>query len=404
MRNRATTKEDKAASFDGAPDMPAGDELPIGTSDSGTGSGDARARLVYPFDEAPLPGRVMKVAPGIWWLRMALPFSLKWINLYAIDDDDGEGGNGIALVDCGMALEDTKESWRALFSASPAEGGLGIAGFYDGTDAAPRRVTRIIVTHMHPDHVGLAGWLCRMFDCPLFMTRLEYVTCRVLVADTGRAAPEEGVRHYRACGWDAVALERYRDRFGRFGAVVSPLPESFVRLSDGDRLVLGGREWVIITGAGHSPEHACLYCPGLKLLISGDQVLPRISSNVSVHPTEPDADPLSDWLHSCRKLRNTIPDDVLVLPAHNEPFYGLHARLDALISGHERGLVRVLRKLEGDKRVIDLFGALFARAIGEDLMSMATGETLAHLNCLLRRDFVTRHRDETGIDYWRKRG
>ncbi|WP_439955514.1 hypothetical protein, partial [Klebsiella pneumoniae] len=73
-------------------------------------------------------------------------------------------------------------------------------------------------------------------------------------------------------------------------------------------------------------------------LISGDQVLPKISSNVSVFPTEPDGDPLTDWLNSLAKVKREVPDDVLVLPAHNEPFRGLHARLDHLARGHERGL------------------------------------------------------------------
>ncbi len=152
----------------------------------------------------------------------------------------------------------------------------------------------------------MAGWLTRKFDCALWMTRLEYLTCRVLVADTGREPPKDGVAFYRRAGWDEEALEGYRARFGGFGKLTHALPDSFQRLQDGEVLRIGGNAWRVITGNGHSPEHACLYCPALKLLISGDQVLPRISSNVSVFPTEPDADPMGDWLASLDKLQARV--------------------------------------------------------------------------------------------------
>jgi glyoxylase-like metal-dependent hydrolase (beta-lactamase superfamily II) len=249
-------------------------------------------------------------------------------------------------------------------------------------------VKRIIVTHMHPDHVGLAGWMSRKFQCELWMTRLEYVTCRMLVADTGREAPEDGVKFYRAAGWSEDDLDHYVARFGGFGRAVSQMPDSFRRLDDGQEIDIGGRTWRIVTGCGHSPDHACLWQPDLNVFISGDQILPRISSNVSVFPTEPEADPLSDWLASCRKLKDIVPADVLVLPAHNEPFHGAHKRLDALVEGHERAMQRVLSRLDEPKRPLDLFTAMFARPIGRDDLGMATGETIAHLNCLKGRGLV----------------
>jgi glyoxylase-like metal-dependent hydrolase (beta-lactamase superfamily II) len=155
-----------------------------------------------------------------------------------------------------------------------------------------------------------------------------------------------------------------------------------------------------VVGSGHSPEHACLYCPALKLMISGDQVLPRISSNVSVFPTEPDGDPLSDWLTSLARIKTLVPDDVLVLPAHNDPFHGLHARLDHLIRGHERGLERLEKLLAEPKRSVDVFGALFARKITPELLGMATGESLAHLNCLIRRGRATSQPDADGVVWY----
>ncbi len=165
----------------------------------------------------------------------------------------------------------------------------------------------------------------------------------------------------------------------------------------GEELLIGGRRWRAVIGRGHSPEHLCLHCPELKLLISGDQVLPRITSNVSVFPTEPDADPLSEWLDSLASLKQQIPDDVLVLPSHNEPFRGLHARLNALAEGHEKRLVRVREELRTPKRAVDVFSVLFKRTIGLDMLGMATGESLAHLNCLIVRGLAERRADAHGV-------
>jgi glyoxylase-like metal-dependent hydrolase (beta-lactamase superfamily II) len=341
----------------------------------------ARPRLTYPSGDPPEPGAIKQVAPSVHWVRMPLPFALKWINLWLIED-----GQGFALVDTGVATEQTRAHWRQIFSEA-------LAG---------RPITRLICTHMHPDHIGLAGWITRKFDCPLLISRLEYVTSRMLVADTGREAPEDGVRFYRAAGWGEDALDSYRVRFGGFGKAVSRMPDSFIRLSDGDTLEIGGRPWRIITGNGHSPEHVCLFQPDLNVLISGDQVLPRISSNVSVFPTEPNADPLADWLASCAKLKAALPDDCLVLPAHNEPFIGLHARLTNLIESHEKGLARLLKRLrDGDKRAVDLFGAMFARQIGPELLGMATGETIAHLNCLIARGLAQKTLNLEGVAHYR---
>ncbi len=344
---------------------------------------EPRPVLVYPFESAPevAGGQAQEVAPGVLWLRMPLGGSLKAINVWAIED-----GEGWTIVDTGLRTRETADAWRNAFA-----GALG-----------GKPVTRVLVTHMHPDHVGMAGWILRKFpDARLWMSRLEYITCRMLAADTGREAPEDGLRFYRAAGWDEDALENYRQRFGGFGKGLYPLPDSYRRLSDGDVVRIGAHDWRIVMGCGHSPEHACLYCPELKLLISGDQVLPRISSNVSVHPTEPGADPLDDWLTSLAKVKAEVPDDVLVLPAHNEPFHGLHVRIDHLIRGHERGMMRLESRLSEPRRVVDIFGALFARVIGPDLLGMATGEALAHLNCLEKRGRIARTLDAEGVAWWR---
>ena len=339
--------------------------------------------LVYPCGEPPAPGHLRQIVPGVLWLRMPLPFTLKHINLWAIADED-EQGPGWAIVDTGTQTPDVLAAWRTLLAPDGPLGG--------------RPITRVIATHMHPDHMGMAGWLTRKFDARLWMTREEYLMCRTLAADTGREAPDDAIRFYRRCGWPEEALDNYRTRFGGFGKFIHALPDSFRRIVDGERFTIGAHEWRVVVGNGHSPEHACLVCEGLGLMISGDQVLPRISSNVSVFPTEPDADPLGDWLKSIARLRAALPDTLLVLPAHGEPFRGLHARLDRLASGHARGLARLERSLGEPKRAVDTFSALFARQIDwkSEAFGLATGESVAHLNHLLARGALQTALDADG--------
>jgi glyoxylase-like metal-dependent hydrolase (beta-lactamase superfamily II) len=339
-----------------------------------------RTRLEYPFPSGPAAGAATEIAPGVLWMRMPMHGSIAFINVWALKD-----GDGWAVVDTGLRTTDTAAAWRQVFAES-----------FGGA-----RVSRIFVTHMHPDHIGMAGWIARKFSARLWITRLEYLMCRVMAADSGREAPEDGLNFYRAAGWDQEGLDTYRSRFGGFGKALYALPDSFRRLTDGDEIVIGDHMWRVVVGNGHSPEHACLYCPDLKLLISGDQVLPRISSNVSVFPTEPDGDPLDDWLTSLARIKTRVPDDVLVLPAHNDPFLGLHHRIDHLIAGHERSLRRLSELLHAPRRVIDVFSVLFKRTITADLLGMATGEALAHLNCLMARGTVVRERDGEGVDWYR---
>lgn len=344
----------------------------------------ARPGLTYPFGESvPEVGDTMEIMPGLHWLRMRLPFALEWINLWLIDD----GEKGWTIVDTGMPMPETKDAWRKIFEEK-----------LDG-----RPVWRVIVTHMHPDHVGNAGWLTRKFPgAMLWMSRLEYISCRMLVADTGREAPEAGTQFYHAAGWTPAQIDVYRKRFGGFGKGVSQMPDTYRRLSDGEIIQLGGHDWTVVMGSGHSPEHACLYCESQNVLISGDQLLPRISSNVSVHPTEPQANPLSEWIDSCAKLKATVPEDVLVLPAHNTPFRGAHKRLDHLVRGHDVALRRLKQRLDEEpRRVVDVFPAVFGRKIGEESISLATGEALAHLNYLIATGEALVERDPDGVDWYR---
>ncbi|RJG27169.1 MBL fold metallo-hydrolase [Massilia cavernae] len=343
----------------------------------------AKGVLAYPCGDPPETGATREVAPGVRWIRMPMPASLSHINLWAIEEE-----GGWAIVDTGLRTEETITAWSQLF-AGPLGG---------------RPVTRVLVTHMHPDHIGMAGWLTRKFACRLWISRLEYLVCRMLLADTGREAPADAIDFYRRAGWSCESIEHYRARFGNFGKMIYTLPDSYRRMQDGDVFTIGQHEWRVVVGTGHSPEHACLYCPAMKLLISGDQVLPRISSNVSVHPTEPDADPLADWLASIDTVRRAVPNDVLVLPAHGEPFHGLHERLDYLAQGQLRSLDRLRRSLDVPRRAVDVFGALFASAVTSDnamQLNLATGESIAHLNYLVHRGEVAMQTDHDGVAWYR---
>ena len=318
--------------------------------------------LTYPLGrQAPEPGTSIEIAPGIGWTRLPVPGSLKHINVWALDD-----GAGVALVDTGLDIPASREAWETLFDG-PLRG---------------RTATRVIVTHFHPDHVGLAGWLCRRFGVRLWMSREEWLFARMLSLDVREAPPEDAIAYWRAAGWsdERIAAEAAKG-WGRFSAAVSEVPQSLVRMRDGDEIAIGDRRWRVVVGSGHCPEHACLVDEAGGVMIAGDQVLPRITSNVSVWMSEPEGDPLGDWLASIDRLRALAPD-LLVLPAHGEPFTGLHARLDALEHGHRDRLDALHDHLREPRRAVDCFPILFGRRIDDSIMGLATGEALAHLRRL----------------------
>lgn len=326
--------------------------------------------LTYPLGRrGPGPGELIEIAGGVRWARSPVPGSLNHINLWVLDDPgsgSGAGGDGVALVDTGLDMPAAREAWDALF-----------VGALSG-----KTVTRLIVTHFHPDHLGLAGWLAERFGVRLWMTRGEWLFARMLTADIRDAPPAEAIAYWRAAGWDEERIASEADKgWGRFASVVSPVPVSFVRLQDGDTIAIGRRDWRVVVGSGHSPEHACLVDNTGRIMIAGDQVLPRITSNVSLSLSEPEADPLGEWLASIARLR-TLPDDLLVLPSHGEPFTGLHARLDALAAGHRGRLDALHGHLAEPRRAVDCFSVLFGRAIGDGSYGLATGEAMAHLRRL----------------------
>jgi glyoxylase-like metal-dependent hydrolase (beta-lactamase superfamily II) len=315
--------------------------------------------LTYPLGKfVPDYGVVHPLAEGLGWTRLPVPGGLDHINVWLLDDHDG-----IAVVDTGLNFPPSHKAWEKALAGRP--------------------VSRVLLTHYHPDHMGCAGWLCAKHGAPLWMNRTEYYLARMLIADRRDEPPSEAMAQFKGAGWNEVQLEAARARgWGNFAAIVSPLPTGHIRIKEGDVIRIGAREWHVWIGSGHTPEHVCLVDFEGKMMIAGDQVLPRITSNVSLSINEPNADPLGEWLTSIEKFK-ALPDDLLVLPAHGSPFTGLHARLDRLADGHKLNLDQLAAHLaKGPARAVDCFSVLFRRAIGDDELGLATGEALSHLRRL----------------------
>lgn len=337
-------------------------------------------QLTYRFTDAvPKPGEATEVADGVWWIRMPMHGKLDHINVWLLRD-----GDGWTIVDTGIFDEGVQNHWRTIF-----------ADYLDG-----KPVTRVIATHLHTDHTGNAGWITSHWGCELWMSRADFYMCKVMAADKPSDVPEDAIAFYRRAGFTEERLDRYRTRFGQFGASIAPLPAGYRRISDGQYIDIDGREWRAVIGHGHAPEHVCLYCPELKLIIGGDQLLPRITPNVSVQPSEPLANPLRDWLVSCAHFRELLPPNLLVLPAHENLYEGVHERLTALIDWHEVALEKLYDYCDTPKRAVDVFPALFKSEINDSSYFPATGEAIAHLHCALERRILTVEEDEDGVAWW----
>ena len=340
------------------------------------------SQLDYPFGtRLPAPAQRIEVAPGIFWVRMPLPFELDHINLYLLRDD--LGGDGWTVVDCGVATQETRELWDRIFA--------------DGLDGLP--VRRVLCTHTHPDHVGLAHMLCKRFDAPLWMTLGEYAMGRVWSATLPGADGSADADHFRRHGIPrGPGLEALRHRVGRyFSTLVPAMPLAFHRIREHDVIEIGGRRWRVIVGIGHSPEHASLYCEEDALMLSGDMVLPRISTNVSVFELEPESNPVTWYLSSLEKFEG-CREDTLVLPSHGRPFRNLHVRLRQLHEHHAARLEEVMVACrERPHTAADILPIMFKRQLDTHQSSFAMGESLAHLNALWFEGRLERVVDDDGV-------
>jgi glyoxylase-like metal-dependent hydrolase (beta-lactamase superfamily II) len=337
-------------------------------------------RTRTPFDEPPVPGTATEVAPGVLWMQLPLPWALNHVNAYALDD-----GDGWTVIDTGLDTTKIREVWEALLS-----GPLG-----------GRPLRRVVVTHHHPDHVGLAGWLAAR-GAELVMPRTGYLLSRMLRGEEQSLPPKPVVAFWKRAGMDAELLaQRRTERPFNFTDWVAPLPLSYARIREGDRLRIGGRDWLIRMGEGHAPEHATFWQEGGDLVIGGDQLLPGISPNLGVQPTEPENDPVTDWIEACERLAAFARPDQLVLPGHKKPYRGLPERLAQMAQGHRDALDRLAGHLAVPRTGGDCFAPLFRRSVTRDSYGLALAEALGHLNALVAQGRALREMGDDGAWRWR---
>lgn len=341
------------------------------------------SKLDYPLGETlPATGAAIELAPGVRWLRMPLPFALDHINLWLLRDRAENGREGWAVVDCGVANDTTRAAWEQVF-----------AHHLDGLP-----VLRVIVTHMHPDHIGNAHWLTERWGCRLWISATDWNAARVASQSTTGFGGDDAARFFGEHGLvDPQALAKVRGRGGYYASMVPQVPRQYRRLMDGQVLRIGAHDWTCHAGYGHAPEHISLHCAALGLLVSGDMVLPRISTNVSVIDIEPEADPLPLFLASIGRMR-ALPEDTLVLPSHGRPFRGLHERVRQLVAHHEHHFDEVMAACRARPcSASDLLPVLFRRQLDLHQTTFAMGEAVAHLHALAGMGRLRGHLDDDGI-------
>jgi len=337
--------------------------------------------LVFPHAQPPAPGTLTEIAPGVQWLRLPLPYRLDHVNIYLIAD-----GPGWAVLDTGLGTDACRAAWDAAL-AGPLAG---------------QPLTRMIVTHYHPDHVGLAGWLSQRFGLELSMPRPEYLYALALQYAPGDLGADTYRPFYRRHGLSPELTELVLQRGHEYLRRTTGVPTSYHRIQHGDTLTLGDRRLQVLTGGGHALEQAMLYRPEEKLFFAADQVIARISPNVSVHAMEPDLDALGIYLRSLRALRELVADDVLVLPGHGLPFYGLHHRIGELIAHHAERCASIADACRTQPlSVAEIVPLVFHRELDEHQTSFAFGEVLAHVNHMLGRGELRLQTDAEDTDRYR---
>lgn len=340
--------------------------------------------LTFPWETPPEPGEVREVAEGVLWLRLPLPMKLDHVNVFCFRDPDGW-----TIVDTGFDSRKTRAIWEEAM-AGPMEG-------------AP--IARVIVTHHHPDHVGLAGWFQRDHGAELITTRTAWLMARMLQLDVHMEPVDETLAYWRSAGMDReIYARRLSERPFNFEDVVADMPLGFRRVKEGDVIHFGGRDWDVRIGNGHAPEHATFWSRDGALVLGGDQLLATISPNLGVYATEPEADPVGDWLESCERLSAFATAEQLVLPGHKLPYQGLPTRMRQLIDNHHSALRRLLGDLATPKTAVECFPSIFKRKIGDGEYGLALVEAMGHLNHLYHSGLVTRIRRDDDAFVWQAKG
>ena len=343
----------------------------------------AAPALIFPQPQPPEPGKLIAIAPGVQWLRLPLPYRLDHVNVYLIEDNDGW-----TVLDTGLGTDACRMAWQAVLSGP----------------MAGQRLTSMIVTHYHPDHVGLAGWLAERFRLPLSMPRPEYLYSLALQYAPGDLGAEMHRPFYRRHGLSQQVTDAVLSRGHEYLRRTTGVPTTYHRIQHGDRLRIGARAFQVITGGGHALEQAMLYRREERLFFAADQVIARISPNVSVHAMEPDLDALGIYLRSLSGLRDSVAPDVLVLPGHGLPFYGLHERITELIEHHGQRCDAIAKACQQQPlSVADIVPQVFQRELDEHQTGFAFGEVLAHVNHMLGGDRLVLETGGDGVDRYRSR-
>jgi glyoxylase-like metal-dependent hydrolase (beta-lactamase superfamily II) len=334
--------------------------------------------LTFPFSAPPAAADVTDISADIKWLRLPMPYALDHVNVYLLRVE-----NGWLLIDTGLDSPATRAIWEDVFSG-PFKGET-LVGIY--------------CTHYHVDHAGLAGYLAERWRVPLFMSYEEYFTLRGWPMDLQEVHWQHAEFFLRA-GLPNEILPRTLVMFD-FSREISPPPPSFVRLREGSPLAMAGGDWRIMTCEGHSPEHALLFSAQRATLFSGDQLLPRITSNVSVSVVNPHDEPLSCWLTSLDRLTE-LSDEVLVLPGHGLPFRGARMRVEELRRHHEEKFREIQEACaDAPLSAYELMQILYPRTLSDFELQLALGECLAHLHYLRSRGRLTERAVGEGVIRYR---
>ncbi len=308
----------------------------------------------------PAHGEVVELEHGLQWIRLPVPGYLDHINVWLAPGNHG----GWWLVDTGLGLPVVREAWQPLLAR------YGLATSLRG----------ILVTHHHPDHFGMASWLADYGGVSVTMSIDAFAAgARVFQDAHAERIPVFG----KQWGVDYPRLLQDARAGHVLRSVVGGLPPLATPLADGDSFTATALPFAVSLHDGHAEGHACLHAAAAGVFIAGDELLPTISSNVSLYPQGGLDDPMGSHLVSLRRLRE-LPASTLVLPAHGRPFRGAHARLDALEAEHADRFDQLLEFASAPRTAIDFANCLFGHRPLEGMnLLLATGETLAHVRYLL---------------------